>query len=519
MSAASRNPGRLALKDGRGQCSYDELANLLQRVRSGLVEAGVKRYSRVAVFLPKSLEAVVSFFATAAGGGIFVPINPLLKPHQVGYILRDSGAELLVTSEDRLESLASETGNCADLHTVVTVELAPDPGLAPGKTLIGWGDISGCNDCNPPRSLDEDPVAIFYTSGSTGRPKGVVLSHRNMVVGAQSVSAYLQNTGDDRLLAALPFSFDYGFSQLTTAFYVGASVVLLNYLLPADVLKAVEREHITGLAGVPPLWIQLAAMQWAPEATATLRYITNSGGKLPVATVKRLRNLLPTTDIYLMYGLTEAFRSTYLPPEEVDKRPTSIGKAIPNAEVLVVRPDGTECQADEPGELVHRGALVAKGYWRDPERTRERFRPAPATLPGLPLEEIAVWSGDIVRKDAEGYLYFVGRNDEMIKTSGYRVSPTEVEEGLYATQLVSAAVAFGVEHPTLGQSIVAVVEPADATHQDTDQLLDRCREHLPSFMMPARVIWEPQLPRNSNGKLDRATIIGRFRDEVEKPGP
>jgi acyl-CoA synthetase (AMP-forming)/AMP-acid ligase II len=248
----------------------------------------------------------------------------------------------------------------------------------------------------------------------------------------------------------------------------------------------------------------------------SLRYVTNSGGKLPVATIRKLRAHLPATRVYLMYGLTEAFRSTYLQPELVDQRPTSIGKAIPNAEILVVRPDGTECGPNEPGELVHRGALVAKGYWRDAERTAERFRPAPGQLAGVPLTEIAVWSGDLVQRDEEGFLYFVGRNDELIKTSGYRVSPTEVEEALYATHLTSAAVVFGVEHPSLGQSIAAVLEPAPGAQGDTEALLGECRKALPPFMVPATVIWEADLPRNPNGKLDRSGIISRFRPGLEQ---
>jgi acyl-CoA synthetase (AMP-forming)/AMP-acid ligase II len=249
---------------------------------------------------------------------------------------------------------------------------------------------------------------------------------------------------------------------------------------------------------------------------ANLRYLTNSGGKLPEATIRRLRQKLPAARLFLMYGLTEAFRSTYLPPELVDERPTSIGKAIPHAEILVVRPDGTECEPDEPGELVHRGALVARGYWADPERTRERFRPAPCALPAVPIEEIAVWSGDVVRRDADGFLYFVGRNDEMIKTSGYRVSPTEVEEALYGSHLVSGAVVFGVDHPTLGQAIAAVVEPPAGRQGDTAALLEECRKALPQFMVPATVVWQRDLPRNPNGKLDRSGIIREFRARLEK---
>jgi acyl-CoA ligase (AMP-forming) (exosortase A-associated) len=280
--------------------------------------------------------------------------------------------------------------------------------------------------------VDADMAAILYTSGSTGKPKGVVLSHRNMVTGAKSVASYLENRTSDRILAVLPFSFDYGFSQLSTSFVAGACCVLMDYLLPRDVLRAVERKSITGLAAVPPLWVQLAALLWPASVRKHLRYITNSGGAMPGATLAALRAALPDTKVFLMYGLTEAFRSTYLSPDQVERRPDSIGKAIPNAEILVVREDGSRCAPGEPGELVHRGSLVSLGYWNDRQKTAERFRPAPGQDPGLVLTELAVWSGDTVRTDEEGYIYFIGRRDEMIKTSGYRVSP-RVEEIVYAT--------------------------------------------------------------------------------------
>jgi acyl-CoA ligase (AMP-forming) (exosortase A-associated) len=515
-SSAERNPSGRALRDGGRELSYADLAHAVAAAAAGLGATGARRFTRVAVYLPKSIETVVSFFATSMAGGIFVPVNPLLKPKQVAHILEDSGAAILVTSRDRAIALGDELAACATLETIVTVD-DPPACVLQGHRCVGWGDLCSTGGSAPrTATIDEDVVSIFYTSGSTGRPKGVVLSHRNMVTGAHSVASYLGNRPDDSLLAVLPLSFDYGFSQLSTAFHSGARVVLLNYLLPADVLRAAQKERITGLAGVPPLWIQLAALDWPEQVTANLRYITNSGGKLPESTLRRLRQKAPAVEVFLMYGLTEAFRSTYLPPALADERPTSIGKAIPHAEILVVRPDGTECGPDEPGELVHRGALVAKGYWRDEERTRERFRPAPSRLPGVPLAEIAVWSGDVVRKDDEGYLYFVGRNDELIKTSGYRVSPTEVEEALYATHLASAAVVFGVSHPVLGQAIAAVVEPAGDAGGDTARLLDACRRDLPPFMVPATVIWERDLPRNPNGKLDRSGVIARFRPALEQ---
>jgi acyl-CoA ligase (AMP-forming) (exosortase A-associated) len=385
------------------------------------------------------------------------------------------------------------------------------PGAAAG-TVLEWAQVLNSPARATHRVIDTDMAAILYTSGSTGRPKGVVLSHRNMVAGAKSVASYLENRPNDTLLAALPLSFDAGFSQLTTAFFSGARVVLLNYLMPRDVLKAMEREQVTGLTAVPPLYIQLAQLEWPAAINQHLRYFANTGGRMPRETLALLRQRVPSASPYLMYGLTEAFRSTYLPPAEVDRRPDSIGKAIPNAEILVLREDGSSCGPDEPGELVHRGALVGMGYWNDAEKTAERYKLLPAGVagraPGLQLPEYAVFSGDFVRMDAEGYLYFIGRRDEMIKTSGYRVSPSEVEEILYATKLVGECVAFGVEHPQLGQVIqVIATAPAGSTQLDMAALQAECRKHMPAYMLPAGIAERSgPLPRNPNGKIDRKLL-------------
>jgi len=272
-------------------------------------------------------------------------------------------------------------------------------------------------------------------------------------------------------------------------------------------------ERVTGLTAVPPLYIQLSHLTWPPSIAAHLRYFANTGGHMPLSTLKILRAKLPAAKPYLMYGLTEAFRSTYLPPEEVDRRPDSIGKAIPNAEILVLREDGTPCAPDEPGELVHRGTLVSMGYWNDAAKTAERYKPLPGREQGLVLPEIAVFSGDTVRMDAEGFFYFVGRRDEMIKTSGYRVSPSEIEEVLYATQQVGEIAAFGVPHPSLGQGIVVVATPKDTDSLDAAMLLSVCRNRLPGFMVPAKIEIRPgPLPRNPNGKIDRKAIRAEFLD-------
>jgi acyl-CoA ligase (AMP-forming) (exosortase A-associated) len=514
FASAARTPDADALQLRDEVWSYAALASRVEDFAGRLVGLGVRKTDRVAVFLDKRFEFVIATFGAAAAGGVFVPVNPILKPAQVQHIMTDCNVRVLVTSAARLTALAEIVGGCPDLRHIVLTDGDPAKFSFPGVEVIAW-DAPGPRGA-PYRTIDDDMLAILYTSGSTGRPKGVVLSHRNMVAGAVSVSTYLENTPDDRILCVLPFSFDAGFSQMTTSFRVGACAVLMNYLLPNDVVRAAGALRITGIGGVPPLWNQLAALEWPDEAKRTMRYFTNTGGHMPRATLDRLRASLPTAKPYLMYGLTEAFRSTYLPPSEVDNRPDSMGKAIPNAEILVVNEKGELCGANEPGELVHRGALVSLGYWNDPERTAERFKPAPGQLSGLPMTEFAVWSGDTVRMDEEGYLYFVGRRDEMIKSSGYRISPTEVEEVIYSSGTVTEAVALGIPHPVIGQGIVVVATPPEGRPLDPEAVIKACRDALPQFMVPHAVVGRDALERNPNGKIDRKKLSeelsGYFED-------
>jgi acyl-CoA ligase (AMP-forming) (exosortase A-associated) len=375
LLSAERHTDRIALAAGKRTRTYAQLSQDIPAFARGLVGIGLGRGDRVGIYLEKRTETVVAAFGTAAAGAVFVPVNPILKPGQVAYILRDCNVRVLVTSRERFALLRDDVADCPDLRHAVLVDELPDEAAVAGLALHSFASIVDSPAHAVHRVIDTDIVAILYTSGSTGRPKGVVLSHRNMVAGAKSVASYLDNNEEDSLLAVLPLSFDAGFSQLTTAFHAGARVVLLNHLVPRDVINALRREGITGLTAVPPLYIQLAQQTWPPEIREHLRYFANTGGRLPLETLSRLRALLPKSKPFLMYGLTEAFRSTYLPPEQIDRRPDSIGKAIPNAEILVLREDGTPCAADEPGELVHRGALVGLGYWNDAERTAERSRP------------------------------------------------------------------------------------------------------------------------------------------------
>ncbi|MGQ0576439.1 MAG: acyl-CoA ligase (AMP-forming), exosortase A system-associated [Pseudonocardia sp.] len=519
--AATRTPDAPALTVCGGPKAHTvDYAALWAGARAfgdGLRSRGVTGGERVAVHLDKRVETVQAVFGASAAGAVVVPVNPLLRPRQVAHILDDASVRCLVTTPERLAELAGELGTCKSVELVVLVG-GPAAGAPVPREVCGWADVLGRPPGPDPIDAadgagevrhglpDTDIAAIFYTSGSTGRPKGVVLSHRNLLAGAESVAGYLGNTAQDRILAVLPFSFDAGFSQLTTGFHAGAHVLAVDYLLARDVVRLCATHRITGLTAVPPLWVQLADQQWPAAAAASMRYFANTGGRLPGATLARLRAHLPTAAPYLMYGLTEAFRSTYLDPAEIDRRPGSIGKAVPNAEVVVVRADGSRCAPGEPGELVHRGPLVALGYWNDPERTAARFRPAPGRPAGLPTAELAVWSGDLVTADEDGFLYFVDRRDEQIKTSGYRVSPTEVEEVAYETGLVGEAVAFGEPDERLGQRIVLVVTGPGGRPADPAALAARLRVELPLYMRPKRIEVLDRLPRSPNGKFDRARL-------------
>ncbi len=449
----------------------------------GLAARGLAAGDRVASWLPKTRLAALLPLAAARAGLIHVPVNPLLKRAQVAHILADSGARLLIGGGARLASL--EPGEVPDdCETLDEVD---------GAALFEHPAPLSPSDRDP-----EDLAALLYTSGSTGRPKGVMLSHANLWLGAISVAAYLRLTPDDRVLAVLPFSFDYGQNQLLSTWAAGGCVVPLDYLAARDVIRAVETHRISTLAGVPPLFVQLVEAPWPVDAALSLRRLTNSGGKLPPSVIRRMREVFPAADIYSMYGLTEAFRSTYLEPALLDRHPDSIGTAIPFAEIMVIGPDGLEATE---GELVHAGPLVAKGYWNDPERTAERFKPAPT---GSAYGGMVVWSGDRVRRDGDGLLYFVGREDGMIKTSGNRVSPTEVEEAAIASGLVAEAVALGVPDPRMGEAIALIVRP---DRRDEEVVLRaHLKRELPNFMQPGPIIWRDDLPRSPNGKLDRVAL-------------
>ncbi len=469
--------------------SYKDLRTRVSQLAGWLWDRVPEHGARVAIWAAKGELTCLMPLATARAGLVHVPVNPQLKRGQVAHILADSGAAMLIATQARLAGLE-------------------DGDVPAGCVVVGEGDaLAAAIDLDAelaPSEADPDELAaILYTSGSTGRPKGVMLSHANMWLGAESVAAYLDLQSDDRVMAVLPLSFDYGQNQLLSAWHAGACVVPLDYLLPRDVVKAVERHHITTLAAVPPLWVQLAELDWPAETSAKLRRLTNSGGALTLGLVRQLRGLFPQARLYAMYGLTEAFRSTFLDPALIDSHPTSMGKAIPHAEVLVIGDDDAVTADGEEGELVHCGPLVSYGYWKDDARTAERFRPAPAASH---YGGMAVWSGDRVRRDGDGLLYFVGRCDAMIKSAGNRISPQEIEDAALATGLVAEAVALGLPDERLGHAVHLIVRALPGSANPADELPRRLAQDLPNFMQPRQIHWREALPVGPNGKIDRNTL-------------
>ncbi len=485
MIGADEAPA-LVLREG--VLSYKDLRMRVSRLAGWLRAQLPQPGERIASWATKGELTCLLPLAAARAGLVHVPINPLLKRAQVAHILADSGAALLLGTPARLQSLEADD-------------------VPKSCRIVGEGEaLQACAAATPLPASDADPdslAAILYTSGSTGRPKGVMLSHANMWLGAESVASYLGLAADDCALAVLPLSFDYGQNQLLSSWYAGGSAVPLDYLAPRDVVKAIARHPVTTLAAVPPLWVQLAEQDWPADVAAKLRRLTNSGGALTPDLVRRLRGLFPQAQLFAMYGLTEAFRSTFLDPALIDSKPTSMGKAIPHAEVLVVGDDGAIAADGAEGELVHCGPLVAQGYWQDPVRTAERFKPAPACSS---YGGMAVWSGDRVRRDVDGLLYFAGRRDAMIKSAGNRISPQEIEDAALASGLVAEAVALGVPDERLGQTVHLIVRAAPGMIGAEEQLPRVLAQQLPNFMQPRQIHWRAAMPISPNGKIDRAGL-------------
>lgn len=510
---ARRPAGKEALVDGDLRLSYGEVQSRIQGLAAGLRALGLERGDRVGIHLDASAAQVLSIMAVSAAAGVFVPIHAVFVPEQVVHIAADCGIRGLITTASKLATLDVALKAVRSLEFVIVVN--DGPAAAHDFAARDFDELASSP---PPRPLADvaignDLAALLYTSGSTGRPKGVMLTHAQILAGASIVSDYLEITASERILAALPMTFDAGLNQLMTAFQQGATLVMIRFVFAREIVAMLRRESITGLAGVPTLWSMMAQASSSlhREPLPALRYITNTGGAMPQPVLATLRQLLPGTRIFLMYGLTEAFRSTYLPPEELDRRPTSMGRAIPNTEILVIGEHGRPCAPGEVGELVHRGPTVSLGYWGKPEDTARVLRPHPFLPPAVSPHERVCYSGDLVRMDEEGFLFFVGRRDAMIKVSGFRVSPAEVEEVLFRSGQLREAGVIGLPDEMLGQSIKAFVVAKDGAAVNEESLLAHCAEHLPAHMVPRAVEVVDMLPRTSSGKVDYPAL--RRREE------
>jgi amino acid adenylation domain-containing protein len=488
---AGSHAARPAVVDGSATTEWAALAARTLAFAESLTAAGIRPDDRIAVMLQRGADSAAAFFGVLAAGGIAVIVNESLRPRQIEHVLRHSSARALVTSK---ELLARQYRPPETSAFVVDVE-----------------DVASTGTFTPVRRVGLDVAEIIYTSGSTGLPKGVALSHDNLWAGMQAVVDYLGIREDDRIASLLPFSFDYGLNQLLVCAGTGAALVVERSAVPQRIVRTLHEEAVTVLPAVPPLWLQLLGVTaFEAEPLPHLRLLTNTGGRLAATAVRRLRASQPQALLVLMYGLTEAFRSTYLAPEKVDSKPTSIGQAIPGAQILVVDEDGKPCPPGETGELVHRGPTVALGYWNDPAATKEVFRPNPAAPAGTPATERVVFSGDLVHRDDEGDLFFVGRRDGMIKTLGYRVSPDEVVDVLYASEEVAEAVVTAEADDLRGSSIVAFV--VLAPEGSIERLQAFCAEEMPRYLQPQRIEVRSSLARTPSGKFDVRATAGSFDD-------
>jgi acyl-CoA synthetase (AMP-forming)/AMP-acid ligase II len=479
------------LVHGAEQTSFAELTRRAAGVTLAMHDAGVAPGDVCAVLAKGARDAAAAFFAVLGVGATGINVNELYRPRQIEFVLNHSRARALLVSREVLSSLPRPLVTTAD--------------------IIVLEDIAATNTEFSPVACDPGaPAQITYTSGSTGRPKGVLMSHANLWAGVRVVASYLGLRADDRIAGVLPFSFVYGFNQLTTTLWVGATLVVERSTLPQDIVATLRRERVTVLAAVPPLWQQLLGIAvFRDQPLEHLRIVTNAGGRLPPSSVRDLRRAQPQARLFLMYGLTEVFRSTFLPPEEVDSHPDSMGRAIPESVVYVRNDEGKEAKPGEVGELLHGGPSVAIGYFEDPEGTAAVFRPNPFFRPGEPTR--VVFSGDLVRRDDEGRLYYVARRDRMIKTLGFRVSPDEICDVIQASGLVTEAAVVTEPDPQRGERIVAcIVMGAGA---DLDHLRRFCGIELPRYMQPARYVCLTAIPRNPSGKYDLLQLKAIVADQ------
>lgn len=504
QNSAERLPDKVALVCDGQRLTYAEIEQMANRLANALRAQGVKRGDRVAIYLPNSIPAVVSIFATLKAGGVFVVINSTTKQDKLIGILNNCRAAALVTTARNRELAQAALAAVPSIRVCVLSGAGASALAAPGSeaTFLRYEDIQReYAAVRPPRvNIDLDLACLIYTSGSTGEPKGVMSDHSNVVFAASSIIEYLGNVESDIVIGMLPLSFDYGLYQLLMAFKFGGTLVLeRSFTYPAAILKRIEEERVTGFPGVPTIYAMLLQMDLSEFDLSSLRYLTNTAAALPPSHIQQLRAKFPWATIYSMYGLTETKRTLYLPPEQLDRRPDSVGIPIPGTECWVVDEQGNRLPPGEVGELVVRGRHVMRGYWEDPLLTAERYRPGP--LPG----ERVCYTGDLFRMDEEGFFYFVGRKDDIIKTRGEKVAPKEVEAVLYRLEGVLEAAVVGVPDPVLGEAVKAIVV-ADRARLSEAQILAHCRANLEDFMVPQVVEIRDELPKTASGKIDKKPL-------------
>ncbi len=502
--SALRLPNKVALASQEGRFTFAEIDRLSNRVANALKKEGVRRGDRVAIFLDNSVEAVVSVFGVLRLGAVFLMVNPKTKGDKLTYILNDCRAVSLISHSKHGEIFSGIGARVPSLRFLVLTDLASSKEETGCLKTLGWKEaVESQSDLRPPKEgIDADLATIIYTSGSTGFPKGVMMTHLNMVTAATSITRYLENTAEDIILTALPLSFDYGLYQVLMGIKVGATVLLeRSYAYPQVIVEKLIREKATGFPIVPTMVAILLQMKGlTPDRFTSLRYMTNTAAALPPAHITKLRELFPKTKIYSMYGLTECKRVSYLPPDQLEIRPTSVGKAIPNTEVYIVNEAGDRVGPGVIGELVVRGYHVMRGYWERPEETNKALRPGPIA------GEKVLYSGDLFKMDEEGFLYFVGRKDDIIKTRGEKVSPKEVEAVLYALPEIVEAAVVGVRDEILGEAIKAVVVFAEGARLTQQDVLRHCARHLEDFMVPKFLEIREALPKTSTGKISKREL-------------
>ncbi len=496
--SAARFGGKPALIVGTQSHSFAEIDRCSDQLACALQRVGVRRGDRVGVMLENSAEMVIGLWAALKAGAVFIPINHATKADKLAFLLEDSGAAVLVAPTSLRQRVRSATADLATLKDIIWAGEAPGPGALHLSAIL-----AGPHDApQDPQLIDQDLCLIIYTSGSTGKPKGVMMSHRNICHNVWSISIYLGNVPEDVVLCALPLSFDYGLFQVLTGARIGFTVVLeRSFTFPADVLKRIGEHKVTGLPGVPTIFATM--LQLAPFDgldLSSLRYLTNTAASLPPAHIRRLRRLLPQATIFSMFGLTECTRVGYLDPGKIDRKPTSVGRAMPNTEAYVVDDDGRRLGPDAIGELVVRGASVMRGYWRSPEETAQALRDG--DIPG----EKVLHTGDLFRMDADGDLYFVGRKDDVFKCRGEKVSPKEVENVLYELEAVGEAAVIGVADDIDGAAVKVFVRIRDG-HRLTEQAVrQHCRSRLEPQLVPRYVEFRAELPKTDSGKITKTPL-------------